>query len=116
VSNFTVLLVEDDILQRDMLATALKDEGLEVIECGTAEAAELVVATSGSELRALVTDNYLDGAMTGVELAHFARRKLPGLPLVIMSGREVPPLPPGSRFLQKPFQAAALLEVICRDE
>jgi response regulator RpfG family c-di-GMP phosphodiesterase len=83
VSKFTVLLVEDDILQRDMLAAALKDEGLEVIECGAAEAAELVVATSGTELRALVTDNYLDGAMTGVELAHFARRKLPLLVPVV---------------------------------
>jgi hypothetical protein len=29
---------------------------LEVVECSSAEAAELVVATSGSELKALVTD------------------------------------------------------------
>ena len=42
--NFTALVVEDDMLQREALADLLKDEGLEVIECTSAEAAELVEA------------------------------------------------------------------------
>jgi hypothetical protein len=52
--NFTALVVEDDTLQRETLADLLKDQGLEVIECKSAEAAELVVASTGSELKALV--------------------------------------------------------------
>jgi CheY-like chemotaxis protein len=35
--NFTALIVEDDTLQRATLADLLKDEGLEVIECTSAE-------------------------------------------------------------------------------
>ena len=60
---FTALVVEDDSLQREALADVLKREGLEVIECTTAEAAELVLATTGLELRALVTDIQLAGEM-----------------------------------------------------
>ena len=42
MSNFITLLVEDDTYQREILADVLKDEGFEVIECTTAEAAELI--------------------------------------------------------------------------
>jgi DNA-binding NtrC family response regulator len=100
-------MVKDDVLQRTAFADALKEEGLEVIECGTAEAAELIVATTGPELCALVTDNHLDGAMSGLELACYPRQKLPDLTLVVMSGREVGALPPGSQFLQKTFSDCA---------
>jgi ABC-type lipopolysaccharide export system ATPase subunit len=37
----------------------LKDEGFEVIECATAEAAELIIASTGTELQALITDHNL---------------------------------------------------------
>ena len=35
--NFVALVVEDDPLQREVKADLLKDEGLEVVECSTAE-------------------------------------------------------------------------------
>jgi CheY-like chemotaxis protein len=55
-SNFVALIVEDDPFQRECLASLLKTEGLEVVECANGEVAELVLASSGPELRALVTD------------------------------------------------------------
>jgi CheY-like chemotaxis protein len=39
MSNFVALVVEDDAVQREFVAELLKD-GLEVVECSTAEAAE----------------------------------------------------------------------------
>ena len=115
MSLFTALIVEDDSLQREVLAEVLKGEGLEVIECTTAEAAELVLSTTGIELRALVTDVHLDGEMTGIELAEYARRKYPSLNVVVMSGRDTPSLPRDTRFLQKPFRPSELLDAInCR--
>ena len=57
-----------------------------MIECTTAEAAELVLSTTGIELRALVTDVHLDGEMTGIELAEYAQTKYPALNVVVMSG------------------------------
>jgi hypothetical protein len=83
--NFTALVVEDDTLQRETLADLLKDEGLEVIECTTAEAAELVVASTGTELKALITDVSLGGEMSGSELAQYAKRRFPHINVVVIS-------------------------------
>jgi DNA-binding NtrC family response regulator len=112
VSLFMALIVEDDSLQREVLADALKGEGLEVIECTTAEAAELILATTGLELCALVTDVHLDGEMTGIELAVYAKRKYPALNVIVISGRETPELPHDTLFLQKPFRTAELVHAV----
>jgi len=63
MSNFVTLLVVDDTSQREALADVLKDEGFELIECTTAESAELIIASTGAELRALITDHNLAGKM-----------------------------------------------------
>jgi DNA-binding NtrC family response regulator len=112
MSNFVTLLVEDDALQREALADVLKDEGFEVIECTTAEAAELIIASTGTELQALVTDHNLAGAMSGAALARYARSRHPHMNIVIMSGRTVGPMPVGTTFLQKPFSPARLLDAV----
>jgi hypothetical protein len=49
----------------------LKSEGLEVLECANGEVAELVLATTGAELQALVTDIELGGTLSGVDLAQY---------------------------------------------
>ena len=108
--NFTALVVEDDTLQRETLADLLKDEGLEVIECTSAEAAELVVASTGSELKTLVTDVSLSGEMSGVELAQYAKRKFPHINVVIVSGRSPPYIPQDALFLLKPYRRRELLD------
>ncbi len=112
MSNYVMLLVEDDALQREMLSALLRDEGFEVVECATAEAAELILASTDTELRALVTDNNLAGSMTGAELAHFARQRHPNLNIIVMSGRQLAPLPAGAVFLSKPFAPRLLLEAV----
>jgi CheY-like chemotaxis protein len=112
MSHFMTLVVEDDTLQREVIADLLKNEGLEVVECTTAEAAELVLAATGSELLALVTDVHLDGTMTGTELAEFARDKYPKLRIVVMSGNGRPELPEGAIFLSKPYRSAELLSAV----
>jgi DNA-binding NtrC family response regulator len=112
MSNFVVLLVEDDMFQREVLADMLKDEGFEVIECTTGEAGELIIASTGTELQALITDHNLAGKMSGAELAHYARRRHPHMNIVIMSGTTVNPVPVGTAFLQKPFPPERLLDMV----
>ena len=90
--HFVTIVVEDDTFQREAIADLLKDKALEVVECTTAEAAELVLAATGPELLALITDVQLDGRMTGVELAEFARDQYPRLKIVVMSGKAKPKL------------------------
>ena len=112
MSNFITLLVEDDTLQREILSDYLKGDGFEVVECATAEAAELIIATTGTELQALVTDNNLAGAMSGAELAQSASCRHPKMNIIIMSGKKVNHMPVNATFLQKPFTAEQLLEAV----
>ncbi|HLG83095.1 MAG TPA: response regulator [Bradyrhizobium sp.] len=106
------LVVEDDPLQREVLSDALKRENLDVIQCESAEAAELVVARFGVELRVMVTDVELAGPGNGIELAAFARRCCPDLPIIVVSGADPAALPSGIRFFAKPYRISELLEAV----
>jgi DNA-binding NtrC family response regulator len=114
MTKFVTLVVEDDVLQRTIVADLLKDDGFEVLECATAEAAELIVAASGAELQALVTDQNLAGRMTGAELAQFASQRHPALNVIVMSGDAAPDLPTNTRFMHKPFEPMRLLDAVRR--
>jgi CheY-like chemotaxis protein len=112
MANFVALVVEDDVLQREVVSDLLKDRGLEVVECSTAEAAELVLTSTGTELRALITDISLAGEMSGVDLAELAKRKFPHLNVVMVSGRGPPYIPRNTSFLLKPYRPQELLEAV----
>ncbi|MFO1110371.1 MAG: response regulator [Bradyrhizobium sp.] len=112
MTNFVTLLVEDDPLQREVIAEILQAEGFEVIQCSSAEAAELVVAQSGPELRALIADNHLAGQMTGMELATYAKSRQPHMTAIVMSGQPLSVQSPEIDFLLKPFPAARLIEAL----
>jgi DNA-binding NtrC family response regulator len=111
------LVVEDDEFQREILSDFLKDKNLDVIQCESAEAAELIIARVGAELNLLVTDFHLAGKGTGLDLATFARAQFPKLRVIVISGDNNPPgidqggllEAPLLRFLQKPFHPWQLL-------
>jgi len=85
-----------------------------VVECATGAVAELVLVSTGTELRALVTDVELGEGMSGLELAQYARIQFPNLNVVIISGRDPPYLPQDARFLMKPYRARELLDAVLR--
>lgn len=108
------LVVEDDQFQREVLAGALKRENIDVVQCESAEAAELVVASIGPELRLVVIDGWLAGECVGAELAAFAKQKFPHLRVVLVSGDEEFPLPRNIQFLRKPYQPDDVLRLATR--
>lgn len=110
MSNFVVLVVEDDAFHRELIADLFRDRGLEVVETSTAEAAELILSTAGTELKALVADIKLAGDMSGVQLAKYAKDLFPHLNVVLISGNAPPIIPEAARFLLKPYTTQALLE------
>jgi len=105
------LVVEDDPLQRAALSELLRERDLDVVHCESAEAGEFVVATMGPELSVLITDIVLAGKHSGLELAQFARGRLPDLKIVVVSGRSNVELPSDIHFLQKPWLLADLLRL-----
>jgi two-component system cell cycle response regulator CpdR len=106
----TALIVEDDPMQREMICVLLEESDYDVIQCESGEAAELVLERDGEALCLLMTDVHLAGHMTGVELAHVAKQRVPDLEVIVTSGKPLrQPLPDGAKFWSKPW---APLDVI----
>jgi DNA-binding NtrC family response regulator len=106
----TALVVEDDPMQREMLSLLLEESDYDVIQCESAEAAELVLEKNGGCLSLMMTDVNLAGVMSGVELAHIAKERNPGLDVVVTSGRPLAEvLPAGAKFWSKPWAALDVL-------
>jgi DNA-binding NtrC family response regulator len=106
----TALIVEDDAMQREMLSLLLEESEYEVIQCESAEAAELVLDRLGSTLSLLMTDVNLAGRMSGAELAGIAHARHPALDVVVTSGKPLHErLPDGVKFWSKPWAALDVL-------
>jgi DNA-binding NtrC family response regulator len=106
------LIVEDDPDQRWLTATLLKENGLDTIECESAEAALATMLLRGREVCMVFADMRLAGVMDGVELARELKLRWPHLTFVLTSGApdaRVVHLPPGVDYLPKPWQPLDLL-------
>ena len=110
-----VLLVEDEVLVREMVRTFLERAGYDVVAHATAEEALASGGVLGADL--LLTDVMLRGK-TGVELAQVLRERRPNLKVVYMSGNVADPVAResvvshGACFLAKPFTRTMLLEAV----
>ena len=108
----TALVVEDDPMQREMISLLLEESHFDVIECESAEAAEVVLRQVGADLALVMTDVSLAGPMNGVALAHVARRCNPGLEIIVTSGSPLPgPLPEGALYWSKPWAPLDVIRV-----
>ena len=106
----TALVVEDDPMQREMICLLLEESDMDVIECESAEAAELVLEEAGASLVLMMTDVQLAGLKNGVELAYVAKKFNPDMDVIVTSGNPLrQELPDGARFWAKPW---APLDVI----
>ena len=103
------LVVEDDAMQRQMIASIVGDSGFEVLYSDNAEAAMIVLEEIGHDLSLLIADVRLNGDMSGSQLARFARQLYPNIRVVITSGKEWPVLPEGATFLRKPWKPVELM-------
>ena len=113
----TVLVVEDDQVVRQLVATMLRFGGYKVISPATPEQALVVCADPQTRIDLLLTDMVLpdtDGAI----IAETAARLRPGLKVLFMSGYTEhavlrrTPIDPATPFLQKPFTKSALMSKV----
>jgi DNA-binding NtrC family response regulator len=98
------LVVEDDQLQREMIAMLLEESEMGVIQCESAEAALRVLERMGSCVSMMFTDVNLAGMLDGIDLAHFAKHRFPDMHVIVTSGAEqTKSLPNGAMFIPKPW-------------
>ena len=106
----TILVVENEAIERLELVDWLTDMGLIVFEAqGASDAIALLDAHP--EIDFLITDIRMPGAMDGVRLTHHVRGRWPPVKIVVVSGMvdiEPSELPPASIFVSKPYAHEAL--------
>jgi CheY-like chemotaxis protein len=104
-----ILLVDDNYDLRITLSALLQSAGFDVRDAADGPSALSILQQSGP-FDALITDVVMPG-MSGIDLAHEARRHCRGLTIILMSGY-VPPtqaLPKNWQFVQKPCNLTDLL-------
>jgi PAS domain S-box-containing protein len=110
----TILLVEDEAGIRALVRKILRRENYNVLEAGGAEEAMAMASSVTGRIDLLVTDVMLPAA-SGRNLAEQIRASRPDLKVLYISGYtdddavRTGAIPPGSKFLQKPFTLGALV-------
>jgi CheY-like chemotaxis protein len=106
-----VLVVDDDEDVRRFAAETLAEAGFEAIEAGDADEA-LRVLQDRHDVKVLVSDVRMPGAMNGYRLAQRVRDRWPHVEIVLISGYATPDrrdIAFDCDLLAKPFEADELV-------
>ena len=111
-----VLVVEDDAMVRELVATQLQQLGYQVFEAADGPSALQALEGEG-RFDLLFTDYIMPGGMNGMELAAAARRLRPGLRILLSSGYTEGSglrsrLETGTLLLTKPYRRQALADMV----
>jgi two-component system, response regulator PdtaR len=109
----TILLVEDELLIRLMMAEQLKSRGFTIIEAADADEA-LAMLNAGLSFDLLLADVKMPGTLDGVELARLVRAKQSSVKVILGSAHV--PLPgwteAADAICAKPYDLAELTSTI----
>lgn len=110
----TILVVEDEVMIRMLMADVLRDEGYQVIEAANGDEGKDLLL-SGQDVDLVVTDVRMPGTIDGIELTAFAKQMLPNRPVVVVSGH-LPPAAANSadEFIAKPYLPSTFLKIIVK--
>lgn len=112
-----VLVVEDEVLIRVLIADELRAEGFSVVEAATADEA-MSYFQAGVQVDLVLSDIATPGALSGVDLVQRLRAEAPNLPTVLTSGAS-PGVHEADAFLPKPYdvrQAVLLVATLLRKD
>ena len=109
-----VLVVDDEVFVRMLVADVLDEAGFAVIEAPNAQAA-LNQLEQNNDVRVLFTDINMPPGMTGLELAEQVHRRWPEIGLVVASGYERPApdqIADSGIFVPKPFRPEDIISAV----
>ncbi len=108
----TVLMIEDDVLVRDVVGPALAVQGYKVLTAGDAKEA-LDVLEEHPEIDIVFSDIVMPGGMNGVKLAEVIRGRRPEIPIVLATGySEEAGIPADIRTIAKPYEITTVVEAL----
>jgi two-component system, response regulator PdtaR len=109
----TVLLVEDEVLIRLMIAEELRSLRFHVVEASNADEA-MTILESAIPVHLLFTDIRMPGRIDGVALARLARARFPKLKVIMASSHPSEPAAHSlaDSFLFKPYDLPSMVESV----
>lgn len=116
----TLLLVEDEVLLRQIGVEMLKAEGFHVLAAEEGRDALRLFDLHADEIDLVISDMVMPGGITGMQLATQLRSRKPTLPIILMSGYSEEIISAESNpqaateFIAKPFRYPDLVELIRR--
>ena len=110
-----LLVAEDDVVIRSMIAEFLRDAGFDVLEAGSADEA-MAHFEAGDGIDLLFSDVRMPGSMDGRELAAQIKGKWPSTHVVLTSGYSSALMETQAktqdRILPKPYRPLTVLATI----
>jgi CheY-like chemotaxis protein len=115
----TVLIVEDEVLIRVVIAAYLRDCGFKVIEAAHADEALLILQDSELQVDVVFTDIEMPGSMDGFALAKWIRVNRQGMEVILAgsparAANAAGALCEEGTALSKPYEPQAVLDRIRR--
>lgn len=83
-SDPIVLLVEDEVLIRMLVADDLRDQGYHVLEASNGCEA-LIVLEAATRIDLVLSDIMMPGSVDGIALARHVKKTYPFMPLILVS-------------------------------
>jgi CheY-like chemotaxis protein len=104
-----ILVAEDEVLTRMVLAEELRDAGYTVFEASNADEAMAFLKT-GSQIDLVFCDIQMPGSMDGLELARRLRVEYASLPVILSSAHPRPKTV--ALFIAKPYRVERVISTI----
>ncbi len=107
-----ILIAEDEVLVRMLIADVLQDAGYKIIEAANATEA-LRVLEARPDVHVVVSDAEMPPGPTGYKLAQQVRERWPFIQVLVTSGRVFPTeMPEGVTFVAKPWTPEGLARCV----
>jgi two-component system cell cycle sensor histidine kinase/response regulator CckA len=114
-ANFVILVVDDEVAVRALIANVLRREGYQVLDASNGQHALEILKVHAGPVHLLLT-NFVMPGMNGIELATAVRNERQGTTVLVISGYTSSQIAAEEKkvdFLQKPMDPHTLLEKVC---
>jgi len=81
-----ILLIEDEVLIHELLATEFAEAGFEIVAADDGDRAIAELEIDADRFRAVITDIKLGSGPNGWDVARHARELLPDIPVIYITG------------------------------
>jgi len=104
-----ILVVDDEPLVRFVALEMFAEEGFRVLEAGSAREAITILSGGWATIDLVFSDIQMPGGLDGCDLARWVRDNMPGIRVILTSGRVLDEALPGdlralAPILRKPYR------------